>query len=104
MSEQPTIEQKVSEILQPFKALLAKGYELSLTVRASGCTADLLMGGDCNCPKRKYYDPADGHGFTYVHSDDIELAFGIDDEAEYNLAMARVMATRATALEAKPKE
>jgi len=96
-----TVEQRVMEILQPFKALLAKGYELSLTVRASGCTADLLMGGDCNCPKRKYYDPADGHGFTHVHSEDIEVGHGFT--ANNDLAIARAMAERAAAVEGRAR-
>lgn len=62
----------LSSIQERLVALAKKGWSIEFgfdwfeTWKVSG------YAGDTNCPYVKDYDPRDGHGFSYVSSDDAE--------------------------------
>lgn len=61
----------VKKLLKKFDSLARRGYEVHVTFYGDGVECTHIIGGDPNCSHRKYFDPEDGHGFTYVHMDDI---------------------------------
>lgn len=91
-----TLEELATEI-QP---LLARGYQSIILIGGTGAEVQSIMGGDCNCPRPKFYDPQDGHGWTYIHMDDVPDdvmdTFGNDT---YELESARWMIAEAERLE-----
>ena len=58
-------------VIERFDALAKRGYSVNVAFTGDTIECTSIMGGDCNCPCKKFYDPSDGHGFTYVHMDDV---------------------------------
>lgn len=54
-----------------FRRLAARGYHVHVVFSPTKTECYLITGGDPNCSHKKYYDPADGHGYTHVHMDDV---------------------------------
>ena len=100
-----TLSEMAKELIERFEALLARNWILEVLVDGSSEVSPVyLMGGDCNCPYPKHYDPADGHGFTYLNADDFHLSEMMPESVrEYNLRLADAMIARAVELEGKPK-
>jgi hypothetical protein len=61
----------VLPLLERFHELSRRGY--AVNVQFCGDTVECLsiLGGDPQCSHPKYFDPRDGHGFTFVSMDDV---------------------------------
>ena len=98
----------VADLAKVVEPLLQRGYHVMLSLEDDSACIECITGGDTNCTHPKYYDPADGHGYTSVHMDDIpdKVLDSFDDrmpEGELSRAWAAWMVAEAERLEAKPK-
>lgn len=87
--------------------LAKRGYEVNVTFSGDTVACVYIEGGDSNCPHLKYYDPADGHGYTHVHMDNIpgDVLDGLDDGRDpqaYCEGLFEWMRRRVLELEGRP--
>jgi hypothetical protein len=57
--------------LDKIKQLIISGWRVEID-QIEGQVSAYASRGDFNCPHRKEYDPADGHGFSQIWAGDIE--------------------------------
>ena len=78
------------DIIERSRQLAKRGYQVGVAFTGDMVECTYITGGDANCPHPKYFDPSDGHGFTYVHMDHVpdnifdELDDGRDPQAFSN--------------------
>lgn len=68
-------------VIGRFEALANRGYHVNVVFTGDTVECTHISGGDPNCPHPKYFDPSDGHGWTYVHMDHVpdEVLDELDD-------------------------
>jgi len=68
-------------VIGRFDALAKRGYHVNVVFTGDTVECVSIIGGDCNCPCPKHFDPSDGHGFTHVSMDDVpdDVLEALDD-------------------------
>lgn len=96
------------DVIRRFIELSKRGYQVHVSFSGDVIECTCIVGGDCNCPCPKYFDPSDGHGRTFVHMDDIpedvldELDDGRDSQA-YSIGLFDWMEKYVLSVEAKSR-
>lgn len=95
-------------VIGRFDALAKRGYHVNVMFAGNTVECISIAGGDANCPCHKYFDPSDGHGFTYVHMDHVpdDVLNDLDDGRESQAVCDGLfdwMEKHVLAMEAKPR-
>lgn len=70
----PQFSIDIAAAWQVIAELNKRGFRVHITVDSDGdCNSVTLEAGDSNCPYNKPYDPSDGHGYTLIEHEPIEV-------------------------------